>query len=109
MNNFLIKLFIILFILTTIIYLTRGEDNIKIKNIYAQTCKSCHGETGKGDTLLGSKLNIKDFVNVKANDEQMFKSIKEGIKRGDKVVMKTSSLTNDEIKELVKYIRNFKK
>jgi cytochrome c553 len=77
-------------------------------------CKKCHGEAGKGDTKMGQKLGIKDYsdaaVQAKMSDEEMFKAIKEGVKDGEKVKMKPAeNLSDDEIKALVKHVRNFKK
>jgi cytochrome c6 len=77
-------------------------------------CKACHGAEGKGDTTMGKKLEIKDFTDAKFQatftDAQATKSIKEGIKDGDKTKMKAySDLSDDEIKALVAKVRAFKK
>jgi cytochrome c553 len=77
-------------------------------------CKKCHGDTGKGDTKMGQKLNVRDYtdaaVQAKFTDEQMFKAIKEGVKEDDKTKMKAfDTLSDDEIKALVAHIRSMKK
>jgi len=85
------------------------------KTNYTALCKGCHGETGKGDTKLGKILGARDYSDPKVQesvkDEQMFKSIKEGLKKGDKELMKpyADKLTDEEIKALIKYMRAFKK
>lgn len=85
------------------------------KTNYTKNCAGCHGKEGKGDTKLGQKFEAKDYSTAKVQaavtDEAMFKAIKEGYKRGDKVIMKpyADKFTDEEIKELVKYMRDFKK
>ncbi len=85
------------------------------KELYTKNCQGCHGKEGKGDTKLGQKLEIRDYsdpkVQAKLKDDEMFKSIKEGLKKGDKTLMKEygSKLSDEEIKGLVKVMREFKK
>jgi mono/diheme cytochrome c family protein len=79
-----------------------------------KNCKACHGAEGKGDTVMGKKLELKDFTDAKYQatftDAQATKAIKEGIKDGDKTKMKAySDLTDDEVKALVAKVRAFKK
>jgi cytochrome c553 len=77
-------------------------------------CAGCHGKTGKGDTKLGQKMGVKDYTDAKVQDsfkdDAMFKSIKEGVKKDGKEVMKpyAEKLSDEEIKALVAYIRAFK-
>jgi len=85
------------------------------KATYDKQCAMCHGKEGKGDTPAGKKVNAKDFTDA-ANqaamkDDEMAKAIKEGIKKDGKVVMKGygDKLTDQEIKDLVAFIRAFKK
>jgi cytochrome c6 len=84
------------------------------KENFTTNCKGCHGVEGKGDTRIGQKLGCKDYsdpkVQAAVKDDQMFKSIKEGLKKADGTVsMKPygDKLTDDEIKALVAYIRTF--
>ena len=85
------------------------------KENWDKACAKCHGPDGKGQTKMGQKLNIKDFTDAKTqesfNDDKAFKSIKEGVTDKDgKVLMKgQESMTDDEIKALVGYVRSFKK
>lgn len=84
------------------------------KALYDKACKKCHGAEGKGDTVMGKKVGAKDYSTAKVQeemkDDKAFKAIKEGLKDGDKIVMKpTEGVTDDEVKELVKYMRTFKK
>ncbi len=85
------------------------------KELFDKNCKMCHGPDGKGKTKMGEKLGIKDYTDPKVQeamkDADMIKAIKEGIKEGDKTKMKAfgETLSDDEIKALVKYVRGFKK
>lgn len=86
------------------------------KENWSKHCAKCHGEDGKGDTKMGKKAGAKDLTDAKVQeaktDDQWFKSIKEGVKEGDKTRMKAyaeEGLSDDEIKALVAYARSFKK
>jgi cytochrome c553 len=87
-----------------------------VKAIYDKDCAKCHGADGKGKTKMGEKLGVKDATDAKVQEEmkdaEMAKSIKEGIKEKgtDKTKMKAfAELSDDDIKGLVKYVRDFKK
>jgi cytochrome c553 len=86
-----------------------------VKENYEANCKKCHGEDGKGDTKMGKKAGCKDYTDAKVQaemkDDQACKSIKEGMKDGDKELMKAfgDKLSDDEIKALVAHMRTFKK
>jgi len=78
-------------------------------------CAKCHGAEGKGDTKIGQKLGVKDFTDAKVQadlkDEVATKNIKEGLKDADgKTLMKAfDTLSDDEVKALVQYVRGLKK
>jgi cytochrome c6 len=85
-----------------------------VKENWEKSCSKCHGPDGKGDTKMGKKLEIKDFTDATyqaaMKDDAMLKAIKEGVKDGEKVRMKAiEGLSDDEMKALVKYVRDFKK
>ena len=85
------------------------------KENWEKNCTKCHGPDGKGKTKMGEKLAIKDYSDAKVQeavkDDAMAKAIKEGVKDGEKIKMKAFGdvLSDDEIKALVKYVREFKK
>jgi mono/diheme cytochrome c family protein len=82
--------------------------------IYAKSCASCHGKDGKGDTKMGKKAGARDYTTAegqKWSDAEGVKAILEGVKDGSKTKMKgyTGKITEAEAKELVAFIRKFKK
>jgi cytochrome c553 len=84
------------------------------KAAYDKDCAKCHGADGKGDTKMGKKLGAKDYTDAKVQaemkDDKAFKSVKEGLKEGDKTLMKPAEgLSDDQIKALVAHMRSFKK
>jgi len=85
------------------------------KENWDKSCKRCHGEDGKGKTKMGEKYGIKDYTDAKVQegmkDEAITKAIKEGVKDGETIKMKAFGdvLSDDEIKALVKYVRDLKK
>jgi cytochrome c553 len=86
------------------------------KTTYEKECAKCHGVDGKGDTKMGKKLGAKDYTDAKVQeamkDADALKAIKEGLKEKgtDKSLMKPAEgLTEKEMKDLVAYMRKFKK
>ena len=77
-------------------------------------CATCHGADGKGQTKMGQRLGVKDFTDAKVQadmkDDAATKAIKEGLKDADgKPQMKPfDTLTDDEVKALVTYVRGLK-
>jgi len=83
------------------------------KAVYSDNCAKCHGDDGKGQTKMGQKLGARDYSDAKVQDSvsdaDAFKSIKEGMKKDDKTLMKPSELSDDDIKASVTFLRTLKK
>ena len=83
------------------------------KAVYSDSCAKCHGDDGKGQTKMGLKLEARDYSDAKVqdsvSDDQAFKSIKEGLKKDDKTLMKPSELSDADIKASIAYLRTLKK
>jgi mono/diheme cytochrome c family protein len=76
--------------------------------LYKSKCQACHGADGKGDTAAGKKLGVKDFHApevAKMSDSELFDITKKG---KDKMPGYDKKLTDDQIKELITYIRSLK-
>jgi cytochrome c6 len=82
---------------------------------WSANCASCHGKDGSGSTMMGKKLNIKDYRDAKVqaafSDAEAERAIKEGVKTSGKETMKPfgGKLSDADIKALVAVIRAFKK
>ena len=83
-------------------------------HLWDMNCAACHGKDGKGDTMMGHRLQIKDLTDAKVQaaltDEQTTKDIKDGVIENGQTKMKafSSKLSDDDIKALVAHIRSFK-
>jgi cytochrome c553 len=77
-------------------------------------CAACHGKDGKGATMMGKKLQIKDLTDAKVQDAltdaDATKDIKEGITDNGQPKMKAfgTKFSDDEVKDLVAHVRSFK-
>ena len=77
-------------------------------------CAACHGKDGKGATMMGRRLQIKDLTDAKVQasftDDQAAKAIKEGVNDNGQTKMKAfaDKLSEDDIKALVAHVRSFK-
>jgi cytochrome c6 len=75
--------------------------------LYKSKCQMCHGADGKGSPA-GQKMGVRDFHSpevAKESDAELIKITKEG--KG-KMPKQEGKLTDDQIKELVAYIRKLK-
>lgn len=85
------------------------------KQLYTDSCATCHGDKGKGDGPGGASLKVKpaDLSDVAENDpdDRIFWIISEGGEpAGFSADMKPwkDQLSQDEIWQLVSYVRTFK-
>ena len=83
--------------------------------LWDKHCTSCHAKDGSGDTRMGKKVNVKDYRDPKVqeglNDDQGIKALKEGLTEKGQQRMKpfADKITDEEIRELIKHLRGFKK
>ena len=78
-------------------------------DIYKTKCAICHGASGAGDTAMGKNLKVRDLSSAdvqKQSDAELAAVIKNG--KG-KMPKYEGKLTDQQIAELVKYIRTLKK
>jgi cytochrome c6 len=81
---------------------------------WATNCAACHGKDGKGATMMGRKLSIKDLTDPKVqssfSDADATKAIKDGVTENGTEKMKAfgGKLSDDDIKALVAHVRSLK-
>lgn len=88
-----------------------------VKENWMAHCAKCHGADGRGDAATGKRLRAKDYtdpkVQARLKDDAMIRVTSEGKKERGRTVMKgylgPGLLNEQEIKDLVAYIRKFKK
>ena len=86
--------------------------NLEIgRDIFYKHCKACHGDKGDGKTFAANVLNPppKNFTAKKSKKElteaRMIHSVTKG-RKGTAMMPWESNLTKDEIRAVVRYIRN---
>ena len=91
-----------------------GASQEKAKKLYAMDCALCHGDTGNGKTDIATSMNVTlaDWNDPKTfapmSDQQIFDIIRKG--KGDKMPAEDASRAkNDEVWNLIIYIRSFSK
>jgi cytochrome c6 len=85
---------------------TQAQDGAAL---YKSKCATCHGVDGKGDTPVGKALKLRDLGSgdvQKQTDEQLTDITAAG--KGKMPAYK-DKLTAEQIKQLVAYMRTFKK
>ena len=74
---------------------------------WSHHCASCHGKDGKGDTVMGEKLGVKDYSKAQGfSDAEATNVIKNG--KG-KMKGYKAKLSDADVKALVAYVRSLKK
>lgn len=76
--------------------------------LYKSKCAACHGPDGVGATTMGKKLAVRDFHSpdvTKMTDAELFDITKKG---KNKMPAYDKKLTDDQIKDLIKFIRTLK-
>ena len=82
--------------------------------LWNMNCAACHGRDGKGQTMMGRKLEIKDLTDAKVQasltDDKVVKDIKDGITEDGRTKMKAfgDKFSADQIKDLVDHVRSLK-
>jgi cytochrome c6 len=78
-------------------------------SVYKSKCAMCHGADGKGDTPVGKSMKLRDLGSPdvqKQTDTQLISIIANG--KG-KMPGYQGKLTDDQIKQVVAFIRTLKK
>jgi len=84
---------------------SRADD----ATLYKSKCAMCHGADGKGETPAGKKMGIHDLGSAEVQamkDAELATIISDG---KNKMPSYKKSLSADQIKDLVAYVRSFAK
>ena len=90
-----------------------GEGMTKAKKVYDLDCALCHGAVGDGKTDLAKdmQLSLMDWSDPKTlagqSDQSLIEIIRKG--KGKMPPEDAARATNDEVKNMVLYIRKFAK
>lgn len=78
--------------------------------VYAKNCAKCHGADGRAQTAKGKQTNATDFTNAKwQNSISDAKGIKVITNGHELMPAFKETLSADEIRSVMAFIRNFKK
>ena len=82
-------------------------DEAAGQKVYDAKCKSCHGKTGEGNPAIAKALKVDPSVflltKLDKTDDELTEIITNG--KGKMPAFK-SKLSEDEIKDVVKYVRS---
>jgi len=86
------------------------EDTKKIAGLFDRNCARCHGNNGRGETSMGSKLGVPNFTEREwkktASEKRLIGVVSNG---HDAMPAYKTVFTKEEIKGLVAHVRNFQK
>jgi cytochrome c6 len=95
-------------VLAGIVFLSAPAKADTAEETYKKKCAMCHGADGKGETPTGKAMKVNDFASEtvqKMSDADLTDAIAKG--KGKMPAFKT--LTADQVKDLVAYVRSFGK
>lgn len=98
------SIFIILFIATCAPQPTKevpAEYKLGQKHFH-KTCSNCHGADGMGKETKAPKLIDTDFIQETFSDDDIFQTVINGT---DKMPSQRNKVSDEEIKEIIKYLR----
>lgn len=92
-------------VLSTLLY--AQNDGTRL---FKSKCSACHGTDGSGDTEVGRAMGVPDLHSAevqKLTDSELTGIIRDG--KGSQMPAFKDKVTDDQIKRLVSYIREFNK
>lgn len=78
-------------------------------DVFKAKCASCHGPTGAADSAMGKSMKLRDLGSAevqKQSDAELTAIVAKGKKP---MPGYEGKLTNDQINDVVKYVRSLKK
>ena len=88
-----------------------GGESARTPELFRDKCARCHGEDGRGQTVIGRMVGAPDFTDGnwwdgEKNERRFARSIHEG--KGEMPAF-GRKLTRPEIKALAAYVKTFRK
>ena len=84
----------------------RTPEEIWVK----EKCQLCHGQDGKGQTVMGRKYKAPNFTGSRwqkhTTDDEIVEAVTNGVRKTKMAAFK-DKLTPEEIKSMVPYLRAF--
>jgi mono/diheme cytochrome c family protein len=93
---------ILLLLVVMVIALPLSADGVSTFN---SKCAACHGKDGKGDTVMGKKLNIRSLASKevqKQTDAELLAISKKG---KNKMPAYDGKIADDDLKAVIAHIR----
>ncbi len=107
-NNWIAGIVVAAMVLAGITFLSPPAKADTAEATYKAKCAMCHGADGKGETPTGKAMKVNDFASEtvqQMSDADLTDAIAKG--KGKMPAFKT--LTADQVKDLVAYVRSFGK
>ena len=80
--------------------------------LFNENCRSCHGDDGKAQTVIGRKLGARDLTQSKLSKEQIIHQIREGKldpNSSSKMRAFKDELDEDEIRAISEFVLELRK
>ena len=100
-----------------LLFCLQAPASADTKANYEKNCKKCHGMDGVGDTSEGKKLKLQDLTSAeywkKATDKKIHDAIADGVTDPENPKRKMKGykdkMSEAEIKDMVEFVKKFKK
>lgn len=93
---------------TTFLSLPAKADTAAAEGTYKAKCAMCHGADGKGETATGKTLKVKDFASEEVQ-KMSDADLADAIAKGKGKMPPFKSLSAEQVKDLIAYLRSFGK
>lgn len=109
-TNWIAGIMVAAVVLATISFLSAPAkaDAAAAEATYKAKCAMCHGPDGKGATAAGKTMGVKDFSSEEVQ-KMSDADLSAAITSGKGKMPKYPSLSADQVKDLVAYVRGFGK
>ena len=101
------RLFLFLGFAVAFLTISASAADQKAQDLYKSKCQGCHGADGKA-TTIGKKLGAKDFQDPEVAKQSKADLVKITAEGKGKMPAYKGKLTDDQISDLVNYIKEMK-